>query len=323
VKSAGAWLRGAALLALLLAAAASALGARAGDTPRSGCGVHVSSGSTVLSEVVGGHRRTIVVHVPKGYDGKDPVPLVLNLHGSGSTADQQEKFTGMDATADAKGFLVAYPQALIPEGSGFDWNVPGVPLVGGRAVPHGAANDVAFLTRLVGSLEQRYCIDAHRVYATGFSGGARLSSQLACGAARVFAAVAPVSGLRDPKPCPAARPVPIVAFHGTKDPVDPYTGHGQAYWSYSVRAAETGWAHEEHCARTAAVSHPASSVTLTRYEGCRDGSTVELYTVAGEGHEWPGGPALPGRYTLLLGPQSNAIDADALIWAFFAAHRLR
>jgi hypothetical protein len=33
---------------------------------------------------------------------------------------------GMDAAADADHLVVAYPQALIPAGTGFDWNVPGV-----------------------------------------------------------------------------------------------------------------------------------------------------------------------------------------------------
>jgi polyhydroxybutyrate depolymerase len=78
----------------------------------------------------------VVVHVPAGYSGRQALPLVLNLHGSGSTASAQELFTGMDATADANGFVVAYPQAALPDGSGFAWNVPGQPLVGGRQVPN-------------------------------------------------------------------------------------------------------------------------------------------------------------------------------------------
>jgi len=98
-------------------------------------------------------------------------------------------------------------------------------------VPAGSADDVAFLTGLPATLEQRFCIDRTRVYATGFSGGARTASQLACDASTVFAAVAPVSGLPRPTPCPAPRAVPIVAFHGPADPVDPFAGNGQPYWT--------------------------------------------------------------------------------------------
>ena len=307
----------AALLAVAVAGGAGA--AAAGGT--TGCGAHASD-STTLTPTVAGHRRTVVVHVASSHRGSAEVPLVLNMHGSGATAVDQELFSGMDATADADGFIVAYPQGLIPSGSGFDWNVPGVPLVGGAPVPAGSANDVQFLTALVSLLEQRYCIDPTRVYATGFSGGARTASQLACDASSVVAAVAPVSGLRHPTPCPTGRAVPLIAFHGTADPVDPYGGHGEAYWTYSVPQAAADWARQDGCAVGATTSHPDPSVTLSTFRSCRGGSGVELYTIAGEGHEWPGGPPLPRSLTRLLGPQTTAIDANAVMWAFFRAHRL-
>jgi polyhydroxybutyrate depolymerase len=264
----------------------------------------------------------VIVHLPSSYTGASKLALVLSMHGSGSTAAEHELFTGMDATADADKFIVAYPQGLIPDGSGYDWNVPGEPLIGGRAVPAHAANDVAFLTRLVGILEERYCINPARVYATGFSGGARIASQLACDSSSVFAAVAAVSGLRRPTPCPASRPMAILAFHGTADPVDPYGGHGQAYWTYSVPQAAADWAGQDGCARTAAVSKPDRGVTLTDYSRCHADVSVELYTITGEGHEWPGGPTLPSALTKLLGPQTTAIDANTVMWAFFQAHPL-
>jgi polyhydroxybutyrate depolymerase len=273
-----------------------------------------------MTPIVNGHRRIVIVHVPTGYTGDAKVPLVLNMHGSGSTAAEQEGFTGMDSTSDADGFIVAYPQALIPDGTGYDWNVPGVPLIGDIPVPTGAADDVTFLTGLVSLLEHHYCVDSARVYATGFSGGARMASQLACDASTVLAAVAPVSGLRRPSPCPATRPVPVIAFHGTADPVDPYDGHGQAYWIYSVPQAAEYWASQDGCSKVAARSTPGPGVTLTKYAACGGGAVVELYTIAGEGHEWPDGPHLDKRITRLLGPQSTAVDADSTIWAFFAAH---
>ncbi len=292
-----------------------------GPVTGTGCGT-AATGTTTLVLPVAGSARTVIVHVPRGYTGNTEVPLVLNLHGSGSTAAGQEGFTGMDATADADGFIVAYPQALIPDGSGFDWDVPGEPLVGGRPVPANAPNDVEFLTQLVGTLSHRYCIDRNRVFATGFSGGARTASQLACDDSSTFAAVAPVSGLRRPTPCPATRGVPVIAFHGTADPVDPYDGNGQGYWTYSVPEAAADWATQDGCSTTAATSQPDPGVTLTAYAGCRDGAGVELYTISGEGHEWPGGPHLRRAITKILGPQSTAIDANSVMWAFFEAHPL-
>jgi polyhydroxybutyrate depolymerase len=270
---------------------------------------------------IGGRRRLVIVHVPSGYGGKTPVALILNLHGSGSTARQQELVSGMDATSDQDGFIVAYPQGLIVSGSGFDWNIPGVPLFGGTHPPKGAADDVRFLTQLVPTLAARYCIDPLRVFATGISGGGRMASQLACDASGTFAAVAPVAGLRFPSPCPTSRAVPVIAFHGTADPIDPYDGHGQAYWTYSVPTAAQRWGVHDAC-DPAAQSTSGTGYTLTAYGACGSGTSVDLYSLIGEGHEWPGGPPLPSRVTKVLGPQSNALDANTAMWAFFSAHPL-
>ena len=292
--------------------------------PSSGCAslTKVAPGTTTLTPTVSGRQRTAIVHVPTGYSPPTPVPLVVNMHGSQSTAAQQEGLTGMDATADADTFLVAYPQADIPAGAGFEWNVPGQPLFGGAAVPAGSPDDVSFIEQLVTLLGKSYCIDTHRVFATGFSGGARMSSQLGCDASTVFAAVAPVSGLRFPSPCPSTRAVPVVAFHGTADPVDPYTGNGQTYWTYSVPVAAGRWAVHNRCARAPSNSAPAAGVALTTYAPCSGGSEVQLYSIAGEGHEWPGGPALPRPVTRVLGPQSTAVSANGVMWSFFVAHPL-
>jgi polyhydroxybutyrate depolymerase len=292
-------------------------------SPSAGCGLPVSPGTVTLTPTIGGRPRVAIVHVPVGYRSTTAVPLVLNMHGSQSTALAQEALTGMDATADADQFIVVYPQGDIPAGTGFEWNVPNEPLFGGAPVPADAPNDVSFIEQLVTLLEHHYCINPERVYATGFSGGARMSSQLGCDASGVFAAVAPVSGLRLPTPCPSTRPVPVISFHGLDDPVDPYNGNGQKYWTYSVPVAAQRWAAHNDCSSKAAVSQPDPGVTLTTYPDCAGGSAVELYSIAGEGHEWPGGPHLPRAITKLLGPQTTAISANNTMWAFFLAHPLR
>jgi polyhydroxybutyrate depolymerase len=286
-----------------------------------GCSAPVASGSQTLTLSVGGHARTVIVHLPPG-PGGHALPLLLNMHGSGSSALGQERFTGMDATADADGFIVAYPQGAIQAGSGFEWNVPRVPLPGGTAVPAGAADDVSFLTEVVTTLEHRYCVEPTRIFATGFSGGGRMASQLACDASTIFAAVAPVSGLRMPSPCGGARPVSVLSFHGTADRVDPYDGHGQAYWIDSVPRAAQEWAAQNGCHAAPTTSEPAQGAVLTTYDACLASSTIELYTLAGGGHRWPGGPPLAAALAQLLGPQVTSVSANDTMWRFFAAHPL-
>jgi len=298
----------------------NATGPSSTSLPDAACAAKLTPGPQRVTYTIDGRRRIVRIYVPQGYAGASLIPLVVNLHGSGSTAAAQERITAMDATADQQQFFVAYPQGLIADGSGFDWNVPGVPLTRGRAVPAGSPSDLSFVTQLVKQLSGRLCVDANRVYATGFSGGARLASQLGCDAANTFAAIAPVAGLRFPPSCHPSRPVPVIAFHGTADPVDPYNGNGDKYWTYGVPDAARRWAASNSCATKPARSNPAPTVTLDTYSGCRGNADVELYTVEGMGHEWPGGPTLPPAVTSELGPQSSAISANELMWPFFTKH---
>lgn len=62
--------------------------------------------------------------------------------------------------------------------------------------------------------------------------------------------------------------------------------------------------------------------SLTKYAACTGGAVVELYAIRGAGHEWPGGPPMSGAITSVLGPQSDALNANSRIWAFFEAHPL-
>jgi polyhydroxybutyrate depolymerase len=283
--------------------------ADAGDSPADALPGPRSATTEMVTVEAGGQSRILIVHVPASV--RASVALVFNMHGSGGTAADQELSSGMDRTADANGFIVAYPQGAIALGSGFAWNVPGQPLSGGEPVPPGAADDAAFIGQAVASLVQRYPIDPKRVYATGMSGGGRMASQLGCDLSTILAAVAPVAGLRFPSPCTSARAVPVVAFHGTADSVNPYQGGGPAYWTYSVPSAAEQWAAHDGCGTAPTLSQPEPGVELSTYPGCAMGAAVQLYSVEGADHEWPGAPQ-----------QTNAIDASAVMWSFFTAHPL-
>jgi polyhydroxybutyrate depolymerase len=178
-------------------------------------------------------------------------------------------------------------------------------------VPPDAADDVAFFAQAIAWLAARYPVDARRIFATGFSGGARMSSQLGCDLPATFAAVAPISGLRFPAQCGDARAVPVISFHGTADGTNPYDGGGPPYWTYSVPSAAAQWGAHDGCGASPDVSRPAAGVELTAYRGCAGDAQVALYTIAGAGHEWPGAPGA-----------TQAIDATSTMWAFFTAHPL-
>ncbi len=266
-----------------------------------GCGQPAKPGTGTLTVAAEGRPRTVRLHVPKEYVPGKRVPLVLNLHGTGSTAARQASASGLDATADRHTFLVAYPEGDRRVGGGFSWNIPGTPAWSARY-----ADDVAFLGQVVTEVRQRYCVDPARVYAVGFSGGARLASQLACGPDQPYAAVAAVGGLRAPSPCPTPATA-VLGIHGTADTQNPYGGHGQPYWTYSVPEAARRWAVYNGCAKVPATGTPYPGVTVTAYHTCQAGTAVELYTLVGHSHLWPAAKA-------------SGLDTDEVIWRFLAAH---
>jgi polyhydroxybutyrate depolymerase len=301
-----------AALGLMLTASAHAQAARprtavvaAAATPPDGCRRAVTPGISLVTVRAAGRDRYARLYTPQGYRREHALPLVVNLHGSGATpAVQEEQASRMDPTADAHDFLIVYPQGGRRAGTGFAWNIPGTP-----AYSASGPDDVAFIRQLIATVRAERCVAADRVYGTGFSGGARMVSQLACQADPPFAAVAAVGGLRAPSPCPAG-PVPVLAIHGTADAQNPYEGHGQPYWTYSVPEAARRWAVHNGCGRTATVRTEGPGVTATTFHGCRGAADVELHSVLGKGHQWP--PARPGGFA-----------ANEVIWRFFAAHRRR
>src|SRR5918993_1187228 len=94
---------------------------------------------------------------------------------------------------------------------------------------HGLAEGAevhAQMTQFSDLAEQEGFVDRSRVYATGLSMGAMMSSTLACVMADRIAAIGPVAGVEDPEGCEPGRPVPVLAMHGTADPILLFNGGG-------------------------------------------------------------------------------------------------
>ncbi|MBW6523113.1 prolyl oligopeptidase family serine peptidase [Sphingomonas sp. RHCKR47] len=242
-----------------------------------------------------------------------PMPLVLLLHGSTGTGADILRESGLAATADRHGFVIAAPNGGIAAGNGYVWNIPGVPTVSGTMPAADARDDVAYLTQLIDRLVATGCVDPARVYATGLSGGGRMTSWLGCVAARRFAAIAPVVGLRagrpagddptqpDPATCRAAVPVPLLAFSGDADTTNPIAGGGAPYWRYSQAAALQRWAAIDGC-RAPYVRVIDARTYEQGYTGCPAGVSVAARVRRGGAHSW------------------SVVDNEAM-WAFLSHHR--
>jgi polyhydroxybutyrate depolymerase len=251
----------------------------------------------------GGLSRRSLLYVPRSA-GSAARPLVFSLHGSGGSPEDQLELSGLEALAEEHGFVL-----LAPEGVDHRWNVP---------VDPAKPDDVRFIADAIERAGALACIDRQRVYATGFSGGGRMVSQLACDLSDRIAAIAAVGGLRFPGPCSAARPFPIVAFHGTADAVNPYDGGGQPYWGTGVEPALLGWAQHNSCdARSDAPFSPA--VLEISYGGASCGNEVVLYRIDGFGHSWPGSL---GTAPAAGSAAPSDVTANQVLWSFFERHPL-
>ena len=255
-----------------------------------------------------GTERSYELYVPPGYDGREPWPVVLNFHGFTSSGLGQQASSAMDPVAAREGFIVAYPNGLDDS-----WN--GGLCCGGSA--ENEVDDVGFTRAVIDDLGSRGCIDTSRVYATGMSNGGFLSHRLACEAADVIDAVAPVAGVLglEPSDCTPSRPISLMHLHGTADPIVPYDGGGLA-GSPSVDESTAGWLERNGCAGEPEVSYQNGAATCETVE-CDAGTSVTLCSAEGAGHCWLGQPC-PEGFGTLLGEPTFDIDSNEVMWELFA-----
>ena len=255
-----------------------------------------------------GEREAIVLPWRQG-----PAPTIIVLHGQTSTAAWTAENSGFSDTAAAHGFTAVFPQGIRKQ-----WN-------DGREAQAAGVDDVGFLHRLVAALVGRGLADPKQIYLAGVSNGGMMTFRMLCEASELFAGAATVVAnmpTRIGARCAPRRPVPVVMFNGTADPLVPYDGGGVGF----LGGRGSVWAAEETaefiadvnaCATARALPLPVwSRVHVTRIEWtyCRSGSPVALYRMDGGGHQVPGQRSfLP----FFLGRGTRALNAADEAFAFF------
>ena len=266
----------------------------AGPERSPGCGAGVAAGDSIEQVETGQGVRPYRLHVPGGYRMAVPAPLVLNFHGFGRSALEQETYSQLVPVSEREGFIL-----VTPEGSGYPpaWDIPGIYAENGY-------DDVNFVVVLLAQLDAELCIDRARIFAAGLSNGAEMAALLACRHPEIFAAVAPVAGVIY-SDCDEGA-VPVIAFHGTNDYNVPFE---------FAPPALASWGRHNGCEPGMHDSQVSANVTRWAFEGC-DGADVVLYAVDGGGHTWPGAEDEAGG----VGATTHEIGASELMWEFFAAH---
>ena len=183
-----------------------------------------STGRSVQEIAVGGVTRRYVRYEPPGLDPSTAVPLVLVLHGRGGNGTIAERLYEMNDQASPTA-------SSSPTPTRWATRRPGTPASGWAARQ---ADDVDFIRALVEREASTRALDPNRIFTCGHSSGALMSYRLAAEASDLFPAVGIVAGsvgvrgpggrtITIPKP---PRPVSVIHFHGTDDPLVPYNGGG-------------------------------------------------------------------------------------------------
>jgi polyhydroxybutyrate depolymerase len=296
-------------------------------------------GSTCVSSLVAGWQTVSIsfegqsyavdVFSPVEVPGRQQHAVILDLHSSTSNGSDQARISDLDRIAPQSGAVLVNPTGSIrmPDrtpplaGGSWTWHVPDVPAFGGVAIPPDTRDDIGFLSEVITATKNMACIDPRqRVYATGYSGGARMASALACAIPQNIAAIAPVAGLRagradpddvgilDITSCAPEIPVSVLAFHGTADGINPYDGNADRRWGYSIPTALQRWVTIDKCGSSPTDQPISATVALLEYAGCADGAKVAFYRVTGGGHTWPGSPISPCTECGMLTTDINASD---------------
>jgi polyhydroxybutyrate depolymerase len=152
-------------------------------------------------------------------------------------------------------------------------------------------DDVAFVKAMVAEIQETACIDPKRIYAVGFSMGGGMSHYLACHAADVFAAVAPAAFdllKENVDDCKPSRPITVISFRGTSDPIVPYAGgyssvvQGMPITFLGAKSTLEQWGKINGCTGSPSAENAQGCSTFSNCEG---GVEVALCTKQGGSHE--------------------------------------
>ena len=250
------------------------------------------------------------LYVPSGYRGES-VPLLVMLHGCTQSPDDFAAGTQMNAVAEERNLLVAYP--MQPQSANLSkcWNWF---RRGDQQRGNGEPAMIAAMTR---QIMEQYSVRSDQVYAAGLSAGGAAAAILGATYSDIYAAVGVHSGLA----CGAAhdvpsaltamrnggspslasvpsRPVRMIVFHGDGDKTVNPVNSEIVLSQYQTK--------DPGLTTTTIKGRAPGGLPYTRMIQ-RDKENVpqfEKWVIHGAGHAWSGG-SLNGSYTEPRGPDAS------------------
>jgi polyhydroxybutyrate depolymerase len=280
------------------------------------------------------NKRKYLLYVPKLYDGKKAVPVVMMLHGGGGTGKAAMEETGWDKKAEKERFLAVFPTATRPDPKKppkFSTNSPtwndgsGRFHAGKKNVP-----DVKYLIAVLDDIASSCSIDDKRIYVTGFSNGASMTFRAGAELSDRIAAIAPLAGAFWLKDVKLKRAVPALYITGTADTLNPLRGgfprmaKGRrgigGRKKPPVKDSISRWASLLDCDEKPKETSEKDGVKRVVYGSSGKQAEVVFITVEGMGHVWPGGNNKLPEW--MVGSDPKKFNAADVVWKFFKKHSL-
>ncbi|HEY1955611.1 MAG TPA: alpha/beta fold hydrolase [Polyangiaceae bacterium] len=220
------------------------------------------------------------------------MPLVVLLHGYGSSGANHDTYFGLSALTKKRGVLLAIPDGTRDHKGLLFWNATDA-CCDFDQLP---IDDVAYLDALVTDVERRAHVDPARIYVIGHSNGAFMAHAWACEPGSRVAAIVALAGVpwNDAAKC-ENRGVSVLQVHGDADRVIAFEGgrsfgNGNPYPSADATVA--AWAARDGCSGPLRAigspvdfdgAVPGAETSESRYT-CPIGLDVELWRMHGSGH---------------------------------------
>ncbi|KAH8647884.1 Alpha/Beta hydrolase protein [Xylariales sp. PMI_506] len=234
--------------------------------------------------------------LPPNYEATKPAPVIISYHGVRQSPTKQANLDQFANPRFNTEYIAVYPQAITP---------PGEHEVMWQGPRKATEDDITFTMDIIDELENYFCVDTERIYASGKSEGGGFVGMLACNetsSARI-AAFAPVSGAfypgtnkgesdkcKDPpkiKCSPSRCNIPFLEMHGGADFLAPLDGGLQRHECLpDIKTYMEEWAVRDGLNSTPVSTYNLSTVAEV-YEYDEEGLVTWIYDGPRVGHDWP------------------------------------
>jgi len=219
-------------------------------------------------------QREYILNVPTNYNKTQPYKLIIAYHELHGNDDEmyRNSYYHLLPLSDISVIFVA------PNGqkSGANCNT-----ASGCGWPNPNDSDILLADAIVAQIEENFCIDTDRIFATGWSYGGSMSYETACerplgvttnGVKGYIRAIAVYSGAQLSGKCKPTHPVAYYASHGTQDSVLNYDLGVSLCENFSLA---------DHCSWTTPTKVTSGNHVCTSIKGCQSGEPVEFCSFNG------------------------------------------